>query len=281
LFLIEALFHNPLLLSALFAGLLSALVSGLIGSYVVVKRMSLLSGGISHSVMGGLGVGLWLERKVGIEEVGPMYGAVVAAILSALFIGWIHVKYRQREDSLIAAFWSIGMAIGLIALSQVPGFNIVLTDYLIGNILWVTDRDLFILSALAILVLASVLLLHRRFLVMCFDKEHAELQGSYVNVLYLFLLVLIALSIVVLVQVVGILLVVTMLTIPAALANSWTTRLSRVMVIAVLLNSLFIVIGMEIAYHLDWPGGATIALLAGVTYLAFLPLIYHGKQGIS
>src|SRR5689334_667392 len=114
---LEALKANPLLLSAVMAGLASSVVSGIIGSYVVVKRIVFISGSISHSVLGGIGVCLWLERARGVEWASPLIGALIAAIISALIIGWIHLYYRQREDSVIAALWSIGMAVGVLFIS--------------------------------------------------------------------------------------------------------------------------------------------------------------------
>ncbi len=267
---LEALQSNPMLLSAVIAGLASSVVSGIIGSYVVVKRIVFICGSISHSVLSGIGFCLWLERAKGISWISPLQGALVAGILSALLIGWIHLHYRQREDSVIAALWSIGMAVGILFISQTPGFNVELTNFLIGNILWVTPTDLYILFSLDIFILLCVLCLHKKFLAICFDEEQAQLQGLPVNSLYLLLLVLTAVSIVLLIQVVGIILVMTMLTIPAAIANLFSASLSRVMLIAVLLSCALCFGGTALAYHLDWPGGATIALVAGLAYIGTL-----------
>lgn len=268
----EALRTNPLLLSAVIAGLAASLVSGIIGSYVVVKRILFISGSISHSVLAGIGFSLWLDRAQGIDWLPPLFGALIAAVLSALLIGWIHLYYRQREDSVIAAVWSIGMAVGVLFISQTPGFNVELTSFLIGNILWVSPFDLAILLGLDFIVIVTVLCLHKKFLAICFDEEQAHLQGLPVNFLYMLLLTLTAISIVLLIQVVGIILVMTMLTIPAAIASIFTVRLSFMMFIAIALSAIFCVGGTGIAYHMDWPGGATIALFAGLTYVASLLL---------
>lgn len=266
----QAVATNPILFAAVLASFAASIVSGIIGSYVVVKRIVFISGSISHSVLGGIGLCLWLERTRGIEWISPLYGALAAAVISALIIGWIHLHYRQREDSVIAALWSIGMAVGVLFISQTPGFNVELTNFLIGNILWVTPLDLYILGGLDIIVIVIVTCLHKRFLAICFDEEQARLQGLPVNTLYLLLLVLIAVSIVLLIQVVGIILVMAMLTIPAAIANLLTGRLSAMMLIAVLISGGLCLSGMAAAYHLDWPAGATIALLTGLVYVASL-----------
>lgn len=267
---LDAIQTNPLLFSALIAGLAASFVSGIIGSYVVVKRIGFISGSISHSVLSGIGFCLWLDRAKGFTWANPLYGALVAAIVSALIIGWIHLFYRQREDSVIAAIWSIGMAIGVLFISQTPGFNVELTNFLVGNILWVTPTDLIILFTLDFFILATVYCLHKRFLAICFDETQAKLQGLPVNALYFLLLILTAVSIVLLIQVVGVLLVMTMLTIPASIANLFTSRLSFIMMIAIALSCLFCLVGTAAAYHLDWPNGATIALLAGFAYVGSL-----------
>lgn len=268
----EALRTNPLIFSAVIAGLAASVVSGIIGSYVVVKRIVFISGSISHAVLAGIGLSLWLERGKGVTWISPLYGALVAAILSALIIGWIYLYYRQREDTVIAALWSIGMAIGILFISQTPGSNVELANLLVGNILWVSPQDLMILFGLDLIVLITVLFLHKKFLAICFDEEQARLQGVHVDALYMLLLMLISVAIVLLIQVVGIVLVMTMLTIPAAIANLFTTRLSWMMGLAVLFSAIFCLFGTTMSYYLDWPGGATIAFFAGIVYVVSLLL---------
>lgn len=265
--LLEALTTNPLLISAMIASVAASVASGIIGSYVVVKRIVFIAGSISHAVLGGIGFCVWLERSHGIEAASPLLGALVAAVISALLIGWMRLRYREREDSAIAALWSIGMAVGVLFITQTPGYTGELTNYLLGNILWVSQGDLLALLALDFVVVIAVACLHQRLLAICFDEDQARLQGVAVNVLYLLLLVLIAITVVLLIEVVGIILVLTMLTIPAALANVFWSRLSSMMVAAVLLGIFFSLTGIGLAYYLDWPSGATIALLTGASYL--------------
>jgi zinc transport system permease protein len=266
----EALFTNSLLAYALLGGLFASVASGIIGSYVVVKRIVFISGGISHSILGGIGFCLWLDRVHGIHFATPLIGALGAGILSAILIGWIHLNWKEREDTVIAALWSIGMAAGVIFISQTPGFNVELTNFLIGNILWVSPQDLKILGLLDLIIVLIVATQHKKFLALCFDEEQAKLQGIHVGPLYLLLLILTAMTIVLLIQVVGIILVMTMLTIPAAIANIFTTRLSRMMLLGILFSSLFCLFGTALAFTWDWPGGATIALVAGFAYVCSL-----------
>lgn len=267
---IEALRTNPILLSAMIAGIAASFASGIIGSYVVVKRIVFISGSIAHSVLAGIGLSLWLERVKGVSWISPLYGALAAAILSAFILGWSYMYSREREDTVIAALWSIGMAIGVLFIAQTPGSNVELANFLVGNILWVSPSDLTILFGLDLVVLVTVLLLHRQFLALCFDEDQARLQGVPVAALYLLLLILTSVAIVLLIQVVGIILVMTMLTIPAAIANLFTVRLSHMMMIAVAFSVAFCFSGMAAAYYFDWPGGATIALIAGLAYVAAL-----------
>lgn len=267
---LQALLTNPLLLYAVLAGLLASVASGIIGSYVVVKRIVFISGGISHSVLGGIGLALWLERVHGAAWATPLMGALAAAIFSALAIGWIHLNWREREDTAIAALWSIGMAAGILFISQTPGFNVELTNFLVGNILWVSPQDLWVLFLLDLAIVLTAASQHKKFLALCFDEDQAKLQGVAVAPLYLLLLVLTALTIVLLIQVVGIVLVMTMLTIPAAIANLFTIRLSRMMLLGIVFAAAFTFFGTAFAYTLDWPGGATIALLAGACYAGSL-----------
>lgn len=267
----EALQSNNILLFAVIAGFLASVCSGIIGSYVVVKRIVFISGSIAHSVLGGIGFCLWLERTKNVAWMSPLYGALVAGIFSALVIGWIRLHYRQREDTVIAAVWSLGMALGVIFISQTPGFNVELTSFLIGNILWVSTANLIFLLVLDALILVTVLLMHKRFLVICFDEQQARLQGLNVDLLYLLLLSLIAVTVVLLIYVVGIILVITLLAIPAAIANTATSRLSFIMMIAVFLSALFSFTGIAASFYLDWPSGATIALIASIAYILSIP----------
>lgn len=262
---------------ALIAGVSASVTSGIIGSYVVVKRIVFISGSIAHSVLGGMGLFLWLKRTYDIPWISPIQGALIAALISAFLIGWIHLRYRQREDTVIAAIWSTGMAIGVIFIAFTPGYNVELMNFLFGNILWVGRGDVEMLLWLDGIVLAAILFFHQKFLAVCFDEDQASLQGVNVPAYYQLLLALVAISVVVLIQVVGAILVIAMLAIPAAIAGGFTTRLRRMMAIAVLLGCLFVICGLFASYQLNWPPGATIALIAALFYL--LSLIIKRNNG--
>ncbi|MGB7977658.1 MAG: metal ABC transporter permease [Chlamydiales bacterium] len=267
-----SLFDNPFIQMALWACLLSSLASGVIGSFVVIKRISFIAGSIAHSILGGMGLCLWLQRSYDWHWCSPIWGAFGSAIGSALILGWVHLNYRQREDATIAAIWSTGMAIGMIFLSMTPGTNVELLNYLFGNILFIDAADLIWLALLNGLILAVVAFYYRRFLALCFDEEQALLQGVPVRKLYLLLLSLVAVSIVLLMQIIGIILVIALLTIPATLAGLFTHRLLPMMAAAAAFSALFSLLGIGAAAALNWPPAATIALTAAASYLLLLPL---------
>lgn len=262
--------NNPFILTALYAGLMSSITGGVIGSYVVVKRIVFIAGSIAHSVLGGMGFCLWLSRVHGISWLTPLHGALIASILSALLLGLIHLHYKQREDTIIGVLWSTGMAIGVIFISLTPGYNVEITNYLFGNILWVSTSDLVTLSVLNAFLLIVVKLFYKKFMVICFDEKQAYLQGLSVSSLYLLLLTLVAISVVALIQVVGAILVITILSIPAAIAGTYTHRLSTMMLLAFVLSSILTTMGITVSYELNWPPGASIALLASLAYVANL-----------
>jgi zinc transport system permease protein len=217
-----------------------------------------------------MGICLWIRRTFGVEWLTAIDGALAAALLSAALMGWVHLKYRQREDTVIAAIWATGMSIGVVFIALTPGYNVELMNYLFGNILWVSHTDLKVLFSLAFFVLVMATLFHRRFVSICFDEEQALLQKLHAKKLYFLLLSLVALSVVLLIQVVGAILVIAMLTLPAAIASNYTHRLSLVMLIAVLLGCLFTLLGIEFSYALNWPPGATISLVATLFYILSL-----------
>jgi len=262
----HALFENPFLLMALAAGFAASFASGIIGSFVVVKRIVAMSGSIAHSVLGGMGICLWLRRTYDLDFLIPLHGALAAGLLSALLMGWIHLKYREREDTVIAAIWATGMSIGVIFIALTPGYNVELLNFLFGNILWVSHSDIALLLSLDIVIATFVAIFYRKFLAICFDEEQARLQKVSVHTLYLLLLCLVAIAVVLLIQVVGAILVITMLAIPAAIAGAFTHTLARMMFIATLLGALFTLLGIYLSYELNWPPGATISLVAALCY---------------
>lgn len=250
-----ALAEQSFLQSAVIAGVLASIACGLIGSYVVVMRISYLAGGIAHSVMGGMGIAYFLGGS-------PFVGALIAAVISALIIGLVKLYWQAREDTLIGALWASGMALGIIFISQTPGYQVDLMSYLFGNILLVAEDDLWLMAGMDVVIVGAIALLYRPFQAVAFDPEFARLRGLPVNLLYLLLLCIVALTVVLLIQVVGLILVIALLTLPAAIAGHYVRTLSSLMALATLLGLGFTSTGLALSYGPDLPAGATIILLA-------------------
>jgi len=248
---------------ALLAGLLAAVACGIIGVYVVVKRMVFISGGISHASFGGIGLGYYLG-------INPVLGALFFTVASALSMGVVTRRTRLAEDTAIGILWAIGMALGIIFIDLTPGYAPDLFGYLFGSILTVPTSDLITMLILDIAIIATVFLLYKEFLALSFDEEFGTAAGVPTEPLYLILLCLIALTVVVLIKVVGIILVIALLTIPAAMARQFTHSLKRMMLFSILFGVVFTTGGLWLSYELDLASGATIILVSGALFLASL-----------
>jgi len=245
---------------ALLACLLASIGCGIIGSFVVVKRIGSLAGGIAHAILAGMGIAYFFGGS-------PMIGATVMALISAILISQIKFRWKQDEDILIAAFWSVGMAVGVLFISQTPGYNINLMSYLFGNILLVSGLDLVRMLILDIVIIVLVKLFYQQFLATAFDEEFARLRGVNVQLFDIIMLSMIALTVVLLIQIVGLILVIALLILPAATAAQFSHSLPRMMFIAVILSSVLTFTGLAISYQPDLPSGAVMIILAGVIYV--------------
>jgi len=257
---------------ALLAGVLASVACGIVGTYVVVRRITYLAGGISHCVLGGLGAALYFQRVHGWHWLTPLVGAIIAALAAAMIIGLVSLRAKQREDTVIGALWAVGMAVGVLFIAKTPGYSQDLMSYLFGNILMVSPGDLWLMAALDALVVVLGLVFYNQFLAVCFDEEFARVRGMRVEFYYLLLLGLTALTVVLLVTVVGIILVIALLTLPVAVAGHFARRLWQMMALATVFSILFTTAGLAISYKPDLPAGATIIVLAGAVYLVVLVL---------
>ena len=150
--------HYDFLQYAILTGILASLACGVIGAFVVVRRITYIAGGISHTVLGGMGAALFLQKVYHWESANPLFGAIVAAIVSALIIGVVSLKAKEREDTVIGALWAVGMAVGILFISRTPGYNADLMSYLFGNILLVSANDLWLLAGLDVIVVGTAIL---------------------------------------------------------------------------------------------------------------------------
>ncbi len=248
------------------AGVLASVPFGIIGTYVVARRITYIAGAIAHCVLGGIGAALYFQQKLGWDWCQPMYGAVASALLAAVVIGLVSLYGREREDTVIGALWAVGMAVGLLFLAKTPGY-IDPMSYLFGQIILISKRDLWLIAGLDVLVVGLALLFHSRLVAVCFDEEFARLRGVPVGLYYILLLCLTALTVVLLVTVVGIVMVIALLTLPAAVAGLFSRRIWQMMLLAVLFCAAFTTLGLGLSYSWDLPTGPTIIALGGLVYL--------------
>lgn len=259
----SALLAHQFLQHALMAGLLASIGCGIIGAFVVVRRISFLAGGIAHAVLAGMGIVYFFGGQ-------PLYGALPAAIISALIIALINRRYKQYEDTLVAALWSLGIAIGIVFISRTPGYSVDLLGYLFGNILLVTESDLILMAVLDVVILLFTALYYKQLLAICFDEEFARVRGVRVELLHVMLLIMVALTVVLLVKVVGLILVMALLTLPAAAAMQFSRSLLKIMGLAVIFGGLICSAGLWLSYTPDMPAGATMVITASLFYVLTL-----------
>jgi len=241
---------------ALVAASLASLLCGVVGTFVVLKRLVSLGGGIAHAAFGGLGVAFW----AGIE---PRIGAMAVAALSAFGLGFLDGERARRQDAAIGVLWAVGMAIGLVFLHWTPGYAPDLLGYLFGDILMVGHADLVLAAGADVVVIALLIAFRRQLVAVAFDEEAARVQGVPVRVFGIGLLVLIALSVVVLLQLVGIVLVIALLTIPPLVARRLARSLGATLVLACGICWLVSAGGLLLAYRFDLPAGPAMVLLGG------------------
>ncbi|MCD4689316.1 MAG: metal ABC transporter permease [Desulfuromonadaceae bacterium] len=257
---LHALITQNFMQNALIGGLLASVACGIAGSYVVVKRIGYMAGGIAHAVLGGMGLAYFLGRD-------PVAGAIITALLAALVIGVVGIYWRKQEDTAISALWAVGMAAGVLFISATPGYNVDLMSYLFGNILMIPRHNLYLIFWLDLGIVLFVLLFYKQLLAVSFDEEFAELRQVPVKLFSLLLLCLVALTVVILIQVVGLIMVIALLALPAAIAGQFVNALGKMMIVAMVLGVLFTSGGLAASYQYDLPSGAVTVLLTGLAYL--------------
>jgi zinc transport system permease protein len=258
----------PFIRNALFAGLLSSVLFGTIGSAVTVRRIASLAGAISHAVLGGIGMALFVSARGLIPGFPPLAGALVFAVLSAVVIGIVSLKAKQREDTVINAIWAIGMSLGVLFLAKTPGYTDP-TVYLFGNILLISQRDLVLLAIMDCIVLFLAWRFYPQIEGASFDEEFARVRGVPVQAVFLILLAITAVAIVLLQTFVGIVMVIAMLTLPAGCAGLLSRSLGGMMLLSCVFSAAFSVCGLAAGWMFNLPPGAVTVIIAGIVFLGF------------
>jgi zinc transport system permease protein len=256
----------PFVRNALAAGLLSAVLFGTLGAVVTVKRIAGLAGAISHAVLGGIGMALFLSATGVVPGLPPMAGALVFAVLAAGVIGLVSLKAKQREDTVINAVWAIGMSIGVLFIAKTPGYADPMS-YLFGNILLVSARDLAMLAVLDIVVVFLAWRFYPQIQASAFDEEFARVRGVRTDVVFLVTLAVTAIAVVLLQTFVGIVMVIAMLTLPSGTAGFASRNLVGMMIVGTILSAVFTLAGLASSWALDTPSGAMVVVLAGAVFL--------------
>ncbi len=262
--MIEAL-QFEFMRNAIYAGLIASLICGVIGSLVVVNRLVFLSGGVAHAAYGGVGLAFYFGLPV-------LPTVTVFSVIQALIMAQISLSAKDRADTFIGVMWACGMALGVILVNLTPGYNADLMSYLFGSILAVPAEDLGIMLALSALVLVLTLFFYKGFVAMSFDEEFARTRGVPTRFLYFLLLGLVALTVVMVIHVVGLILVIALLTVPPFIAERRTRSLLSMMILSAVLSAVFCLVGLALSYSLNISSGATIIAVAAVGFFLSLPL---------
>ncbi|MDK9705632.1 MAG: metal ABC transporter permease [Desulforhopalus sp.] len=261
--MIEAL-QFEFMRNALYAGLLTSIICGIIGTLIVVNRLVFLAGGIAHSAYGGIGVAFFFGLPYMLGAIG--FSFVVAMIMAA-----VSLKAKERADTIVGVLWAVGMASGILLLDLTPGYNVDLMSYLFGSILSVPRSDLVSMAVIGGGILLLVGYYFRDLLAMSYDEEFAQIRGIPVKRLYYMLIGMVAVTVVMVVQVVGLILVIALLTVPPSISEKYTKSLAKMMICSCFLGMIFTTGGLWLSYKFDVTSGAAIIFLAGVVF--FLSLI--------
>jgi len=268
--LIELLQYN-FVVNALLAAVFASISCGIIGTYIVTRRMVFLSGGITHASFGGIGIGYFFGFN-------PIFSAAVFSIFSALGIEFLSKQTEIREDSAIGILWSFGMAIGIIFITITPGYVPNLMTYLFGSILTVSKTDVWMMFALSLIIIFVFIAFYRLILFVSYDQEFAKTHKIGVNLINYFLISLVALTIVLNIKVVGIIMVISLLTIPQSISNIFTRNFRNIIVLSVVISFVGVFTGLIFSYKINIPSGASI-IFSLVIYFVLAKIIqFSGYQ---
>ena len=248
--------------NALAAGLLASVICGIMGTLVVVNRIVFLSGGIAHAAYGGIGLSFFMGWPY-------MIGTLGFSLTAAMVMAAVRLKSKHRADTIIGVIWALGMACGIILLDLTPGYNVDLMSYLFGSILTVPVSDLWIMLIVGALIAGFTIYFYKDLLAISYDEEFARVRGVPIRALYFGLIGMLAVTIVMVIQVVGLILVIALLTIPAFIVEKYAKSLFQMMVGSSLLGAVFTISGLWLSYAFNLTSGASIIMVAGITFFLF------------
>ncbi len=265
--MISTLFQYTFFTNALIAGILTSILAAIAGTYIVSRKIVFISGGITHASFGGIGIAYFLGLN-------PFLGAACFAILSALGIEWSTQKAKIKEDSAIAILWSLGMAIGIIFVFLTPGYTPNLMSFLFGNILTVTQTDLIVTGIITLLVSIAIIVFYRLIIFTAFDEEFATTKGINTSIIRYITSIVIAISIVISIRIAGIILVLSLFTIPQTISGLFTYDFKKIIFLSMLFGIIAIIVGLIGSYYSNLPSGALIIFSLVILYFLAKSIIF-------
>lgn len=258
------LFEQEFFTNAVLIGLLISIACGIMGSLIVTNKLTSMTGSIAHSSYAGIGIAFFFGFN-------PTFGAVISGIFFAIIIGFVSLKLKSRTDTIISIIWAVGMALGLILVDLTPGYNVDLMSWLFGSIIAVSKMDLLITFILDIVIIIAVFATYKELLAMSYDSEFAKISGVPVKILYFILLILTAVTVVVLIRIIGLIMVIAMLTIPALISERFSRSLIKMIIISIILSIFFIIFGIVISFYVNLKSSALIIMIAAMfLFFSFL-----------
>ena len=260
--------------NALIGSVFTCISCGIAGAYVVSRRLVFISGGITHASFGGLGLGFYLG-------ISPILSALFFSIAAAFGVEWLSKRQDVREDSAIAAFWALGMAVGVICIFLTPGYSPNISAYLFGNILTITPSDIGFAGALAVVLSILFLLFFKPILYTAFDSEFAQTQGVKTALIEHLMMLAIAVTIVSSIRLIGIMLLMSLLTVPQMTANLFTSRMQKIIFYSIGLGIAGCISGLFISYYLNIPSGAAIIFVQILIFLLCKSILFLRQKTIK
>lgn len=261
--MIQAILNYNFMQNALLAALMASIVTGIIGTIAIEKKLISMSGGIAHASFGGIGFGY----LAGFE---PIWGGLAFAIGSSVLISHLSKNAKMKADTLIGILWSFGMALGILFISLAPGYMPDMTSYLFGDILSVSNNSLVYMAIFTIAILIVFIMFYNHILLYLFDEEHAKARGVNTRILEWIIYIMIPVGIIVLIKIVGIILTIALMTIPVSIAKLYSKSISGVVAISMVLSMVFSLIGLIISYYINIPSGVCIIIVSTLIYLVIL-----------
>ncbi len=268
--MLEALSYT-FIQNALIAGVLISIITGIVGSLIVVNKMVFLSGGIAHSAYGGIGLSIYFGLPM-------LLSTSIFSVLISILIASLTYQKRENLDTIIGLTWAIGMSFGILLVDLTPGYNSDMMSYLFGSILAVNNNDILFMSILLGFIIFVLIFFYRDILAVSYDSEYAKLRGIKTKTFYTLILILSALSIVIAIKIVGLILVIALLTIPIYIAQKFSNTLFNTMIISGILSMIFTISGLVVSYIYDLSSGPSIILVSSICMFCIIIFQFFKKR---